>query len=171
MLTVYLLIYIPILLFVVAFLVETYFSIARLFNKKLAGSGYVDATWEVTNTLLIFGVVMLMMLFTSSIDQISKAIFVPTMLAGLFLIARAACYIYIFYIKTSRKIGAVDWVFAATHVLAALCLVVTVLQATILLVTKQPAANQQFVPYFLPGLAFVLAICSLPLVTLYSKRP
>ena len=75
---VYLLIYVPILLFVLAFLYETYLSFARLFNKSKGRGGYVEATWEVTHTLLVFGVVMMLMLYTGVIDKISDAIFIPT---------------------------------------------------------------------------------------------
>lgn len=172
MIAAYLLIYIPILLFVLAFLYETYLSFARLLwaPSYSRNHGYVDATWEVTNTLLVFGVVMLLMLFTRSIDVIASAIFLPTLLAGTFLLIRAACYIYIYYVKRGRKAGFVDWLFAFSHVAAAVCLVITVLQATIVLATKHPIANLQFLPYFWPGLIFVLALCAIPMLKLYNNR-
>lgn len=168
--TVYALIYVPILMFVLAFVYETYLSIARLFRPRLRGSGYVDATWEVTNTLLVFGVVMLMMLLTDSIDVISQAIFLPAMLAACALVVRAACYLYIFYVKKPGTKGLADYVFALSHVAAALCLVVTVVRATFVLITHHPAANTQFIPYFLPGLAFVVALCAVPLARLYKTK-
>jgi cytochrome bd-type quinol oxidase subunit 2 len=170
MFSVYALIYVPIVLFVVAFLYETYLSIRRLFKPVPGLSGYVDATWEVTNTLLVFGVVMLLMLFTTSITAIASAIFTSTMLAGGALLVRAICYIHLFYAKPGRRVGVVDWLFAASHLAAALLLVVTVVKASWLLYDAQPVANLQFVPYFLPGLAFVLAVCSLPLLRLYRTR-
>jgi uncharacterized membrane protein SirB2 len=170
MITAYLLIYIPILLFVAAFLYETFLSFLRLKNPKAKTFGYLDATWEVTNTLLIFGVVMLLMLFTKSIDRISDAIFTSTLLAGGALLVRAACYIYIFYVRTSKRLGLVDWLFALSHVAAAGLLVVTVVKATWFLYKQQPEANLQFIPYFLPGLVVVLAICCLPLMRLYRTK-
>ena len=167
----YLLIYIPILLFVLAFLFETFLSFARLKpGNKFAKSGFADATWEVTNTLLVFGVVMLLMLFTRSIDVIADAIRTSTLLAATALLVRAICYIYVFYIKQTRRINILDWLFAISHLLAALLLVVTVLQATIVLFTKHPEANLQFIPYFIPGLVFVLALCAWPLAKLYSTK-
>lgn len=169
MISAYLLIYIPILLFVLAFLYETLLSFVRLRNKPRSGA-YVDATWEVTNTLLIFGVVMLLMLFTQSLDVIAASIFTPTLLAGAALLVRAACYIYIFYVRGSNKIGPIDWLFALSHVCAALALVVTVAKATWLLTTRHPAANLQFIPYFMPGLIVVLLLCSVPLVRLYRTK-
>ena len=55
-----LLIYVPIVLFVVAFLYETWLSFRRLrpAAARKQRSGYVDATWEITHTLLVFAVVM-----------------------------------------------------------------------------------------------------------------
>lgn len=170
MISVYLLIYIPILLFVLAFLYETWLSIIRLFKPKSGNHSYVDATWEVTNTLLVFGVVMLLMLFTKYIDLIAKEIFISTLLAGTALLVRAACYIYIFYVKQGKKIGLVDWVFALSHVFAAVFLVITVLQATMFLIAEKPQANMQFLPYFWPGLVFVLLICVVPAFSLYATR-
>jgi hypothetical protein len=164
----YILIYLPILLFVVAFLYETYLSFARLRGKSR--HRYVDATWEVTHTLLIFGVVMLLMLFTKSIDVISDAIFIPTFLAATALLIRAACYIQIFYVREKPNINWTDWTFAFSHVAAALLLVVVVIKSTWLLVTEHPEANLQFIPAFMPGLALVLAICAIPIYVIYSNK-
>lgn len=170
MIAVYLLIYIPILLFVAAFLYETYLSFLRLKKTKVNTYRYVDATWEVTNTLLVFGVVMLVMLFTKSLEALAAKILVSTLLAGLALAIRSICYTYIFYVRKKPAIGAVDWLFAASHVVAAGLLVVTVIQSTIFLIADHPQANTQFIPYFIPGLVFVLAICSAPLVRLYQTK-
>jgi cytochrome bd-type quinol oxidase subunit 2 len=168
---VYALIYLPIVLFVAAFLYETFLSFMRIKYPKKNIYTYVDATWEITNTLLVFGVVMLIMLFTQSLDVLAPMIFLSTLLAGLALIIRAACYIYIFYVKNDpRSIGVVDWLFALSHVVAALLLVVTVIQATLFLFTKHPVANDQFVPYFIPGLVVVMGLCIVPIARLYRTR-
>ena len=58
---------------------------------------------------------MLLMLFTKSIDRIASVIFVSTMAAGALLIVRAACYMYLFYIKQNHRIGLIDWLFATVH--------------------------------------------------------
>ncbi len=166
----YALIYIPILLFVVAFLYETFISLIRLKKPAPWHFSYLEATWEVTNTVLVFGVVMLLMLFTKSIDTIAASIIVSTLIAGGALLVRAACYIYIFYVRQSKKITSVDWLFAFSHIVAAGMLVVTVIKATWLLFTKHPEANLQFIPYFIPGLVFVLGMCALPMYRLYRRK-
>lgn len=170
MISVYLLIYIPILLFVLAFLMETWLSLVRLKNPKSSRGSYVEATWEVTNTLLVFGVVMLVMLFTKSIELIADKIFVSTLLAGGALLIRAVCYVYIFYVRSPQKTDWVDWLFALSHVAAAGFLVITVIQATWLLIQEQPEANLQFLPYFWPGLILVLTVCALPMLKLYRTK-
>lgn len=166
----YALIYTPILLFVLAFLYETFLSFARLKNPSSGRGGYVDATWEVTHTLLIFGVVMLLMLFTKRIDDIASAIFLPTFLAATALVIRSICYIYIFYVRKKKTTGVIDWLFASSHVAAALLLVAVVLKATWFLLKEKPEANLQFIPAFLPGLILVLAVCAVPMLVLYRNK-
>ncbi len=169
MIAAYLLIYIPVLLFVVAFLYETWLSIVRLKNPKSSKREYVDATWEITHTVLIFAVVMMLMLFTKSIDQIAEVLFLPAFLAILALMVRGVCYIYLFYIapKKARR-SWIDWLFMVSHLVSALLLVLTVLLFTIFIATHQPEANLQFIPSFVVGLAVILAIIAGPLFYLYA---
>lgn len=170
MLAVYILFFVPLILFVLAFLYETYLSFARLKNPKAGRTGYVHATWEVTHTLLIFAVVVLLMFFTKSIDEIADAIFMTTMLAAVALVIRSICYTYIFYVRTSKKTNWVDWVFALSHVFAALFLVATVVEAVWYLYQNNPDANTQFVPAFIPGLVLVVGICAVPIGYLYFAK-
>lgn len=160
----------PVLLFVLAFLYETYISFKRLYKKNYKRTDYVSATWEVTHTLLVFAVVMLVMLFTQVLDELAATIFLPTFLAALTLMVRSSCYTYIFYVRKKQVIGWVDWLFAVSHVVAAGLLVVTVLKALWFIYKENPAVNEQFVPLFIPGLIFVLAVCSLPLLILYKTK-
>lgn len=160
----------PVLLFVVAFLYETYLSFKRLKNPKFGSDGYISATWEVTHTLLVFAVVMLLMLFSSSIDDISKVILLPVFWAGTALSIRAALYIYIFFVRKSPKITWVDWSFAFSHILAALLLVLVVLKSLFFVYKNKPEVNSQFIPYFMPGLMIVLVVCFVPLLYLYRVK-
>lgn len=161
---------IPTLLFVLAFLYETYLSFRRLQNPKAGKSGYLSATWEVTHTLLVFAVVMLIMMYTQAIEGLSSAIFTATFLAAVALGLRAFFYIYIFYVRTGTKTTWIDWAFALTHVVAALLLVVVVLQAVWYVVKNNPPVNSQFLPYFIPGLVVVLLLCIVPILTLYKTK-
>ena len=117
----YILFLVPLLIFVSAFLYETWLSFVRLRNPAKGRSSYVTATWETTHTLLVFTVVMLLMTFTQALDQLAAAIFWPTFIAAVFLGLRAVAYIYIFYVrKTTAKANWIDWFFAFTHIGAAL---------------------------------------------------
>lgn len=161
---------VPTLLFVLGFLYETFLSFRRLQNPKAGKSGYLSATWEVTHTLLVFAVVMLLMMYTQAIDGIATAIFTATFIAAVALGLRAFFYIYIFYVRDSKKTSWVDWAFALTHVVAALFLVIVVLQAVWYVVKHNPPVNSQFLPYFIPGLVVVLALCIVPTLTLYKTK-
>jgi predicted membrane channel-forming protein YqfA (hemolysin III family) len=78
---------------------------------------------------------------------------------------------YIFYVRrNAAKTSWIDWVFALTHVVAALLLVVVVLQALAYLLQNNPPVNSQFFPVYLPGLFLVLAVCAVPILTLYRTR-
>lgn len=161
---------VPTLLFVLAFLYETYLSFRRLGKNHRKRLNYLGATWEVTHTLLVFAVVMLIMLFTHSLDQLSAAIFTSTFIAAAALAVRAALYIYIFYARRKNVTTWVDWLFAFSHVVAALFLVLTVGQALWFIYQNNPTVNTQFYPYFFPGLAVVLLICFVPIIMLYKTR-
>lgn len=159
---------VPVLLFVIAFLFETYLSFKRLKSTKPSHKGYVQATWEVTHTLLVIGVVFLVMMFTQNIEGLSSAIFTAAFIAISFLLIRAICYAYIFYGRKKDKVSIVDWIFAFSHLFAAVFLVIVVIQALWYIYKNNPAPNTQFFPYFLPGLIVVIAIVFIPLVMLYS---
>ncbi|MCA9323801.1 hypothetical protein KC992_01735 [Candidatus Saccharibacteria bacterium] len=164
------LIVIPVLLFVLGFLYETYISFKRLFKPTYTRESYVSATWEVTHTILIFAVVMLLMLFTQVLDELASAIFLSTLLAGSAMLVRAICYLQIFYVRKKQRINWVDWVFALSHVVTALFLVVTVVKALWFLYQNNPPVNSQFIPVFIPGLIVVLGLVSIPMMVLYKTK-
>ncbi len=167
----YILFLVPLLIFVSAFLYETWLSFVRLRNPAKGRSSYVTATWETTHTLLVFTVVMLLMTFTQALDQLAAAIFWPTFIAAVFLGLRAVAYIYIFYVrKTTAKANWIDWFFAFTHIGAALFLVITVLKALWFIIQENPPANTQFFPLFVPGLILVLILTALPLFSIYRTK-
>lgn len=161
---------VPTLLFVVGFLYETFLSFKRLQKPKAGKNGYVNATWEVTHTLLVFAVVMLLMMFTKSLDGLASVMFLSTFIALFALAVRAACYMYIFYVRSGQKTSWIDWTFALSHVVAAGALVVTVVRALWFLYENNPPANTQFLPFFIPGLVVVLAVCAMPILTLYTTK-
>lgn len=171
MISALLLFLVPVVLFVIAFLYETYLSFRRLKNPRAGKSGYLSATWEITHTLLVAAVVMLVMMFTKSIDELSAAIFTATFLAAVALGVRAVLYIYIFYVRDGKpKTNWIDWTFAFTHVIAAGLLVVVVLQALWFLYQNNPVPNTQFLPYFIPGMIFVLLVTLFPILFLYKTK-
>lgn len=170
MIVTYALFLVPLVLFVLAFLYETLLSFLRLRNPESGRAGYVHSTWEITHTLLVFALVVMLMLFTKSIDELAAAIFMPAFLAVLALTVRSICYIYIFYVRTNPKQTIVDWIFAISHVVAALFLVATAAKALWFLFENQPEANTQFVPVFGFGLIFVIGICITPIIFLYTSK-
>ena len=113
---------------------------------------------------------MLILMFTLSLYDLAAAIIIPTLWAAMALAIRAVFYIYIFSVRSSHKTSWIDWSFVLSHVVAALLLVVTVLNSVIYVVIERPEANTQFVPFFIPGLIVVLGGCAVPLLTLYRVK-
>lgn len=162
---------IPTLLFVIAFLYETYLSFRRVLRPKLSDRrNYLSATWEFTHTLLVFAVVMLVMLFTQTIDQLASAIFISTFMAATALGVRAVLYIYIFYARKKKVTNWVDWLFAFSHLVTALLLVTTVCKALWYLYKNNPPVNSQFVPTFLIAMPVILVLCLVPAFVLYRTK-
>lgn len=162
---------VPVALFVAAFMYETFLSFRRLGNPRTSKTGYVNATWEITHTLLVAAVVMLVMMFTSSLVDLSAAIFMATFIAAVALGIRATLYIYIFYVRAKpKKINWADWVFAISHVVAAAFLVVVVVQALWFIYKNNPPANTQFLPYFVPGMLVIIAVTAIPIFVLYKTK-
>lgn len=161
---------VPVLIFVVAFLYETYISFARLKDTKKDRHGYVSATWEITHTFLIIGLVMLFIFYSQSLTDIASAIFLPAFLAGLFLVIRGILYTYIFYVRKEKKVNYLDWLFACLHVLAAIFLVLVVSKAVYFVLKNHPIANMQFIAYYIPGLILTLALITVPMFVIYKIK-
>lgn len=158
---------VPTVLYVVAFLYETYLSFTRLRSSSKQGTGYVTFTWETTHTLLVFAVIMLMMMYSQVIDGLASSIFTVAFLALAGLTVRAGLYLYLFFVKRSTSVSVGDWLFALTHVITAILLVAVVYQAVHFVITNNPPVNSQFLPYFVPGLMLVVAVTFLPIIWLY----
>ena len=161
---------VPTGLYVAAFLYETYLSFARLDGRSAMKTSYVHATWEVTHTLLIFALIVLFMLHTSTIDKIAEQIFVPALLAGAALAVRSVLYTYLFYARVHKGTDWSDVSFALSHVVSALFLVITAIKASDLLFNAGMPVNEQFLPWFVPGLVFVILICIVPITIIYKIK-
>ena len=158
---------VPVGLYVLAFLYESYLSFRRLFKTVGSGRSYVSVTWEVTHTLLVFALVMLLMMYSQVIDQLSTTIFNFAFLALGALTIRTCIYLYLFYVRKKQVIGLLDWLFAFSHIAVAGLVITTVYEAVHFVIVTRPPVNSQFLPFFIPGLLLVIAVTFLPIVWLY----
>ena len=162
---------VSIVLFLAAFLYETWLSFRRLAKPKTGREGYVSATWEVTHTLLVFALITLLMTFTQDLVNLASSIFWPAFLAAIALGLRAVVYLYIFYVRRSAvHRNLVDWIFALSHLVAAVFLVLTAAKALWFIGQYHPVANTQFLPVFIPGLILTMAVCIIPAIVLYRTK-
>lgn len=162
----------PLLLFLVGYIVETYVSFARLKNKKKDNS-YLDATWEVTHTFLVVSVACFVGFFSTNLIELADAAFYGMFLVSIFVALRTVTYIYLFYIREPTKRGVRNWIdvaFAFSHVgvVVSFLLMLAMLIPRILELDMQP--NNQFISWMTPGFVLTLLLCILPILSLYKTK-
>jgi H+/Cl- antiporter ClcA len=163
---------VPLVLFLLAFVVELFMSFKRLSNNKPNGS-YLNATWEVTHTFLVVSVALFVALFSANLTDLASASFLGFFVTAVFAGLRGAAYIYLFYVRSGaqRKVrNWVDWAFAFTHVGMVLGVLLLLLGLVPKLFQIDLQPDTSFVPWMWPGLILVLALCVPPIVSLYSTK-
>lgn len=165
----YSLMVVSVLLYVAAFLYETWTSVIRLRKKR--GSEFVHATWEITHTLLVVTLVAFLMTHSSLIVDIAKIAFIPLFIVVFAFIIRAALFLVLFYAKEGKaNIGWMDYLFAGTHIVILLGLVIAIIQVVWLLLTADYTVNTVSMNWYMAGLIGLLVVCSAPLIKLYRTK-
>lgn len=160
---------IPISIYVVLFIYETYLAYKKAVRKDHKRN-YVEVTWEMTHTLLIIGLILLFVIYSSSLNSIATAIFAPAFLAGLFLFIRGTLYSYIFYVSKKAYSKIVDWTFFLVHVISLVFLALVAVDVINFVINNHPVANNNFMPYFIPGEIITLALILGPMYYLYRIK-
>lgn len=155
----------PLSFYVILLTMETVWSVVRLFRTST--SLYFQNTWEITHTLLIFGVNSFLWLYSSVIMELSSIV-APALMgaAGLFLL-RACAYISVFYVKETRIGG---WAFAVLNIGLLVSVALVVVQVYSALRGNFPVPNTDVAPYLWPGLVLTLLVCTLPAVYVYRAH-
>lgn len=172
MLLAWMFVLVPLVLFLMGFVVETYLSFKRLRDTSLTGR-YLDVTWELTHTLLVVAVAIFAGLFSQNLVEIAKAVYFGVFTIAIFVGVRTLCYIYLAFIKPRNKkdpLTVVDYVFAYTHVGIILGLGLLLAQLIPKLLSIDLKANTQFIPWMWPGLFIILAVGLLPALSLYRTN-
>jgi len=162
---------IPILAYVPMFLVEVYIAFRRIGKPLDKGGKYLHATWEVTHTFLILGINYFMWLYSSALVDVARTVFAPLMIFGGVFIIRAILYIYLFYIKRSKKPNiAIDWLFAICHVIMLVTVALVAIGTVTTLLKGSYEPNEILLPLLYPGLALMVPLIAVPLYFLYKTR-
>lgn len=164
---------VPLLLFLPAFLYETYISFRRL-GRRGKDAEYLHVTWEITHTFLILSVNFFIWLFGSILITVGQAVYWGLISVAALYIIRGTIYIFIFYVKDpKRKVanGFLDYAFAWVNVAIVLALVYVLVKAIVAIISIDTiTANTQFIPWILPGLPLIVAIVALPIYMSYKQR-
>ncbi len=162
---------IPIIAYLPMFLYELYIAFRRIGKPMDKGGEYLHATWEVTHTFLILSLNYFMWLYSSAIVEVSKAVFLPLILFGAVFIVRAVLYLYLFYIKTSKRPNlSADWLFAICHIAMLASVGYIGVATTRILLTGDYEPNHILLPLIVPGLFLMIPLISVPLYFLYQTK-
>ena len=160
---------IPISIYVILFIYETYLAYKKALRKDHKRN-YVEVTWEMTHTLLIIGLILLFVFYSRSLNSLASAIFAPAFLAGLFLFIRGTLYTYIFYVSKKAYSKLLDWSFFIAHLFTLIFLAMVVIRVINYVLNNHPIANSNFIPYFIPGEILTLALILGPMYYLYRIK-
>ena len=159
---------IPIIIYVILFSYETYLSFLKAISKSHRRN-YVEVTWEMTHTLLIIGLILFFVFYSSNLDQIAKTLFSAAFIAGSFLVIRGILYTYIFYVN-KKESKTLNWSFFISHVGSLAFLTLVVIKAVQFVVNNHPIANSNLLPYFIPGEIITLALILGPMYFMYRIK-
>lgn len=157
-------------IYLLAFGYETVLSFWRLRRTPNGRAGYVDATWEVTHTLIVYVFTLFMITYSSALPDLAPSLFWPVLLTGVFLLTRAGLYLYIFYIRPAkRRVGLADYGFALSHLLILVGLLIAFVVAVSHIIQLNATPNLAYFGPLLPGLAVTLLVSVWPLWRLYRQ--
>jgi len=162
---------VPLIAYIPMFVVELYIAFRRIGKPKDKGGHYLHATWESTHTFLILSVNYFMWLYSAAIVEVGRAIFIYLMTFGAVFIVRAILYVYLFYIKETKKPNLqADWAFAICHLIMFVCITFIANSTAEILLTGKYEANHILLPLLYPGLILMIPLISVPLYFLYKTK-
>ncbi|MFZ2545154.1 MAG: hypothetical protein WAW80_04205 [Candidatus Saccharimonadales bacterium] len=162
---------IPILVYIPMFAYELYIAFRRIGRPYDKGGAYLHATWESTHTFLILSVNYFMWLYSAAVIEVGRAIFFPLLLFGATFIVRAILYVYLFYIKSSKRPNLLaDWLFALCHVLMFAAITYIGAKTALILLNGSFQPNHVLLPLLYPGLFLMIPLISVPLYFLYKTK-
>ena len=164
-LTLFIFVLVPLTLYILLFCIETAWSVLRMFRASEAV--YFRNTWEITHTLLIFGINSFLWLYSSSIPMLAQRVSAPLLIVATAFLVRAGVYMHLFYIRETRIGG---WVFACTNVVLLSGIVTVVMSVFGAIDGGLWSQNTAIVPYLWPGLVVTLSVCAIPMLHVYSAH-
>lgn len=157
---------VPLGLYLIIFSVETYAAFNRLTGTA---SGYLDATWEITHTLLVLALTNFTWLCSDAIIAVAQAAYWGLIVSAAAFVVRGILYVYLFY-AAAKNNRAAGWLFALSHVAMLVGLVYAGLAAIYTLAHTSYRINDQLLPYMWPALAVSVVICAIPIAQSYRRR-
>jgi len=157
---------VPLGLYVLAFSYETFAAFRRIAKP----SGYINATWEITHTLLVLAITNFTWLWSDAMVAVAHEAYWGLIVAAAAFVLRAILYIYLFFAAPNGKHPAASWLFALCHAAMFVGLVYAIVATVHVLSTQDYAVNDQLIPYMWPSLVASVVICALPVLQSYRRK-
>ena len=157
---------VPLGLYVIAFSYETFAAFRRITKP----GGYLNATWEITHTLLVLAITNFTWLWSDAMVAVAHEAYWGLIIAAAAFVLRAILYVYLFFVSPNGKHPAASWLFALCHLVMLAGLVYTIFATIHVLTTQNYAINDQLLPYMWPSLIASVIICAIPILQSYRQK-
>lgn len=157
---------VPLGLYVLAFSYETFAAFRRLAKP----SGYINATWEITHTLLVLAITNFTWLWSDAMIAVAHEAYWGLIIAAAAFVLRAIFYVYLFFASPGGKHPVASWLFALCHLVMLVGLVYAIVVTMHVLATQNYAVNDQLLPYMWPSLIAAAIVCAIPILQSYRQK-
>ena len=163
----YTLILAPIAAYLVFSVIEIWITYRIALHKHNRSLLFVQASTEVTHTLLVFAYAQFMIAFSPLLMEIGAELWWPIALLSVSILLRGSLYLLMFYREHSKR--AEYWVLLATYLAGVLALVWFLAILVPAIITRQFVPDTANMPVVLAVGGPALAIIIIPLVSVYRR--
>ncbi|MGB3023280.1 MAG: hypothetical protein WBB39_00540 [Candidatus Saccharimonadales bacterium] len=154
--------------YIALFSYETLQSWRRL---RLGRETYPHITWEISHTLLVIVFTIFVITYGVFLPRIAYEAFIPLLVAATGFLVKAGFQLHIFFVRSSSiGHGVIDWLFALTHIIILVSLLVTGFSAISFVIRVGALPDTSMLEWFIPGLFIGIAIVAAPIFYLVRAK-
>lgn len=161
----YLLLLVPVVIYLVFSVIEIWLTFKIATHRRSRSLLFIQASTEVTHTLLVFAYAQFMIAFSPLLVEIGAQLWWPVALLMVSVLLRGSLYLLMFYREHSRRIE--YWTLLTTYLTGVLALVWFLVILIPAIVTRGFVPDTSNLHIVLPAGVIALAIIIVPLIAVY----